>query len=157
MPNTDILPDFDFEIDKYSLDEELVNQVNEFAIIGDKLAEAEHKVRVYEQKEKEIRSRLILEVHAGDHDDHFDGKPTAQSIEAFFRINEDHINAKRLLIKAQKKADALRQRVFSCQAKRSALELLVKLFLTGYYTSDNNVIDNKPKNRKRRTRRNQGE
>jgi len=145
--------EFDTEIDKFNLDEELMQQVSQFGMIGDALTEAEHRVRVCEQKEKEIRSKIILEVHQGIHDDHFDGKPTAQGIEAFFRVQEDHIHSKRAMIKAQKRADDCRQKIFGSNHKRNALELLVKLYLTGYYGSGNNESTEPVSDRKRHKRR----
>lgn len=129
----------DTEINPHALHDELVEQANTFAYYSKKKAHAEAKVRRAEEKVKVTRSEICLEV-AKD----FEGtlglnkeggtiKPTAPMMEAYYRTDPRHREAKKELHDAEYQLGLMNTAVFSLQMKKMSLENLVRLAGMEYF------------------------
>lgn len=128
--------DADIAIDPNYLDAEFLNHASVFMKYAKESAWANKQVKICEEKIKLIRSRLIKEVTEDPEECLGKGiKATAPTIEAYYRDHEDHIRAKRELIEATYYADLLQNAVFAFQARKTALENLVRLYGQEYFSS----------------------
>lgn len=123
--------DFDYEaeikINKHRLDRECITHAKKHMHIADLAAQASAAAARAEEKVKVIRSEIIMETIAKG------GKPTGAVIEATYRTDKRHKKAKEDFIDAQETAQLLNEGVLAFRARRSSLERLVQLRLSGYY------------------------
>lgn len=132
----------DVEIDCNQLDVEWLLLPQLISSYGRALAEANSRLRKAEQKEKMVRSELIL--LAGEKGEKVLGagvKPTAQSIEAYFRSHPDHIAAKEELLAAAEEAEMLQNAFNAINSKKPALENLSRLYLANYFSTPRDPRD----------------
>ncbi len=126
----------DVNINPGELDVEWLKQATLYAKYSQLAPDANDRVRKLEQKLKVIRSQLILE--ASEKGEEILGKgvkPTGQPIEAYYRTHEKHIEAKKELFEAMYEAEMINNALFSLQQKKTALENLTKLVLSGYFAA----------------------
>jgi len=131
--------EFDFEndvsIDHDALEVEWLRQPSLHAIYSRKLVEANDRLRKAEQRMKMVRSDLILE--ANEDPDKYLGKgikPTAPIVEAYYRTHEDHEAAKKKFFEAQYEVEMFQNAINALNTKKQALENLVKLYMSGYFS-----------------------
>jgi len=126
----------DVNINPDELDIEWLKQATLYAKYSKLAPDANDRVRRLEQKVKVIRSQLILE--ASEKGEEILGKgvkPTGQPIEAYYRTHEKHIEAKKELFEAMTEAEMINNALFALQQKKTALENLTRLVLSGYFST----------------------
>ena len=124
----------DLEIDPDALDVECLRHSTLAGRYSRMQADADEKVRRYEERVKVVRSELILK--ANEDPDKTLGKgisATAPRVEAYYRTHPDHIKVKRILNKAQHEADILRGVVFALVGKKEMLDVLSRLAQIEYF------------------------
>ncbi len=130
--------EFDFESDlrtnKNRLDEEWLDFPYKMQRWTELAADADAAAKDAHEEVKQVRSIIILELetkanNAGEK------MPTGQIIEANYRTDKRHKKAKRVLIEAERIKAQLEGTVTSMRAKRSQLENLVTLYLSGYFSA----------------------
>lgn len=126
----------DVGIDPGELDVEWLKQATLYAKYAQLAPDANDRVRKLEQKLKVIRSQLILEASEKGEEVLGKGvKPTGQPIEAYYRTNQEHIETKKELFEAMREAEMINNALFALQQKKTALENLTKLVLSGYFAA----------------------
>lgn len=138
------MPEYDFQgdlaIDEDSLDQEWVNQPQLMMKYSALSVVAQDNVRKLEERLKIIRSELILE--ANDPDSGVLDKINQQTVEAYYRDHKRHKRAKQMLFDAMLEAEMLQNAVFAFQARKLALENLVRLHGQNYFgTPNTGVLD----------------
>lgn len=126
----------DLAIDPDYLDAEFMNHPTVFMKYAAASARASKKAKMAEERLKTLRSQLIKD--ANENPDGTLGKgikANAQIVEAFYRCDEDYKKAKKAMIEAQFEADLLNNAVFAFQARKSALENLVRLHGQEYFST----------------------
>lgn len=126
--------DFDYEldtaIDKHHLDKELEVQHSLFM----KYSKLSKKAKeIFDDKweaVKKIRSKIIKEIKEDD------PKATAQLIEAGYRTDERHIEAKGEMIEAEYQYGILDGAVMSLHQRKASLQGLIKLYLNEYWADE---------------------
>ena len=119
----------DLAIDPLELDEEWLTQSGKYMKYSELLADAEKEMKQAQENTKVTRSRLIRECKEND------SKATAQIIESYYREHDDHISAKNAQIEAEYKVSMLSNAVFAFTHRRKALENLVQLHISNYFSS----------------------
>ena len=128
----------DVEIDPGALDVEWIRHPALYAKYAELAADANDTLKRAEQGLKVLRSELSLEIKERD------SKATAAMIEAEYRCNKEHIQAKEDYFKAAYDAEMLQNALFALNAKKAALENLVKLHAANYFagpTEPRNLLD----------------
>lgn len=124
----------DVNIDINSLDKEWLDLPFLLAEYGERCANAKRKMLKAEEKVKTIRSEIILDVARNPDVLGPNVKPTAPNIEAYYRDHPDHQDAKDELINSTHNHEVIQSAVFALQAKKQALENLVKLHGMDYFS-----------------------
>lgn len=117
------------KINPHKLDKEWLEHAIKFQTWAEMAADADADAKHCEEKVKTIRSEIIKSLAEGGK------KPTGQIIEAEYRTNQEYKEAKQDLIEAEHTRDILDNAVSAFRARRSALENLVQLHLSGYFSS----------------------
>lgn len=126
----------DLEIDPDFLDAEWLNHPKLFMKYAKESARANAAAKLAEEKVKIIRSELSRD--ATDDPDRCLGKgvkPTVTAIESYYRGQGEHKKAKKEWVDACYYADLLAGAVSAFQARKLALENLVKLHGQNYFAS----------------------
>lgn len=134
--------DEDLTIDPDALDVEWLRQPQLYFDYARQSAEAEDALKRAEQSMKVIRSELVLE--ASDPDSGVLGKgikPTAPTVEAYYRNHPKHQAAKERFFKASFEAEMLRNAVFAFTQRKVALENMVRLHGSGYFSGPSEPRD----------------
>lgn len=119
--------ELDTEIDKNHLDEELECQHSLFMKYS-KLSKLAKRVYDFKWEEvKKIRSRIIKEIKTED------AKATVQIIEAGYRTDERHIEAKKEMIEAEYQWNIMDGAVMSLHQRKASLQNLIQLYLNEYW------------------------
>jgi hypothetical protein len=124
----------DISIDPESLDLEWLRHSNKFMKYSKLKAEAKRDLDKAKEKKKTIRSQLILEARKGG-ENLIGCKPTDSSVEAWYRTQDEYIEAIEELADAEYEFNILEGAVFAFQNRKTALENLVKLMLAGYFAA----------------------
>lgn len=144
----------DIKIDLHALDREWLNLPFQIAEYGEKCAKAKKKMLKSQEKVKTIRSEIVLEVNRNPNLMGKGQKATGVNVEAYYRDHPDHQDAKVESIQAEHDYDVLQGAVFAFQAKKQALENLVKLHGMDYFSEphvkDDEVTTEARKSRKRK-------
>jgi hypothetical protein len=119
----------DISIDKHRLDREFVTHPKKHMKYARLAAQATREEARAHERVKVIRSEIVTEILAEG------GKPTAQVIEARYRTDKRHIEAKEDLIKAQETAQLLNEAVIAFRHRKNSIEGLARLHESGYYSS----------------------
>lgn len=124
----------DIRIDENDLKSEWLNIAFQIAEYGEKAADAKRSLLKAEEQVKTVRSTTVLAV--GKNPDLLGPgvKPTAVNVEAYYRTARAYKEAKNVFIEAQHEFDVLNGAVYAFQAKKQALESLVKLFGMSYFS-----------------------
>jgi hypothetical protein len=131
--------EFDYEkdlhIDPNYLDAEFLNHSSVFMRYGKESAGANKALKLAEEKVKTIRSQVIKALkESGD-------KFTETTLEAAYRLDPDYLVAKQEYIEASYDADLLINAVYAFQARKVALENLVRLHGQQYFSTPNEPRD----------------
>ncbi len=123
--------DFDFEndisIDEDALDDEWLVQANLFWKYSQALVFARKELRDLHEEVKVTRSKIVKELKSDNK------KITGPEIEAGYRTDQRHIDAKEAMIEAEFKVDLLEVALNSIREKRYAISDLVKIKLGEMY------------------------
>lgn len=126
----------DLRIDSTALDVEWLNQANIFMRYAEELAHAERVLGRAHEHVKVIRSELILEIqHRGTvtiNDQEVKVK-NADMVEAAYRTDTRHQEAKREMAIAEHDVNILRSAVSAFRMRKDALENLVRLYGQQYF------------------------
>lgn len=141
----------DCKIDSHNLEEELVKQPVLMGYYSEQLAIASKYVSYLEEEKKWMRSTLILEASKGG-EKLIGCKPTAPSIEAWYRTQDDYTEIVDELIEAEFKKNVLDGAVKSMVDRKKSLEKLCELFQHDYY-SEVDTKSNRDRPRKRTKRK----
>ena len=141
--NAPVLPrgeEFDIEadlaIDPDFLDAEFLNHPAVFMRYARESAKANKAAKQAEETVKLVRSELTNMANIDPDACLGKGvKPTVTAVEAFYRQHEDHKKAKEVWVEACYMADLLSNAVFAFQARKSALENLVRLHGQNYFST----------------------
>lgn len=118
----------DISINKHKLDREFVTHSKKHMRYAELAARASAAAARAHEKVKVIRSEIITEILAEG------GKPTAQVMEARYRTDKRHKEAKDELIRAEETAQLLNEAVLAFRARKTSLENLARLHMSGYYS-----------------------
>lgn len=125
--------EFDYEndlhIDPDFLDAEFLNHPLVFMKYAKASARANKEAREAEERVKTLRSELIRDAKESGE------KYTETTLEAYYRNDEDYQAAKQDWIDKTYHADILNNAVFAFQARKTALENLVRLHGQEYFSS----------------------
>jgi hypothetical protein len=119
----------DIRIDKHRLDREFVTHPKKHMKYARLAAQATAALTRAEENVKIIRSEIITELLAKG------TKPTGQVIEATYRTDERHKEAKDEWIEAQETASILNEAVIAFRHRKNSLENLAQLHVSGYFSS----------------------
>jgi hypothetical protein len=132
MPRSDAeetIYEDDIRIDKHRLDREFVTHPKKHMKYASLAAQASAALARAEENVKIVRSEIITELLAKG------TKPTGQVIEATYRTDERHKEAKDEWIRAQETAQLLNEAVIAFRHRKNSLENLAQLHISGYYSS----------------------
>ena len=122
--------DFDFEsdvkIDPNFLDAEFLQHPGRFLKYSLAAAKANKALRLAEERVKTVRSIIVRREKESN------PKHTETTLEAAYRVNPEYREAKSDYVDASFKADTFNNVVFVMQARKAALENLVRLHGQGY-------------------------
>jgi len=125
--------EFDYEkdlsIDPNYLDAEFLNHSIRFMKYAQESAKANKAAKIAEENVKTVRSIIINEAKKSD------VKYTESTLEAHYRTHDDYIKAKDEWIEATFYADLCTNAVFAMQARKTALENLVRLHGQEYFSN----------------------
>jgi len=121
----------DLEINPHFLDAEWLDQSRRYMKYAKALAHANKAKAQAEERVKTLRSELVNEAKGTEA-----GK-NAATLEAFYRTDEDYKEAKRAFIDASLNADLINGAVFAFQMRKVALENMVRMALSEYYSEPN--------------------
>lgn len=127
----------DVEIDPFNLDAEVLSYprlVGQYAALA---AEANKAAKLAEEKVKTLRSELVKEANTVDNILGKGVKPTVQTIEAYYRTDEDYKEAKQAMIEAQFEADIMNGCVSAINSKRYMLSESLRLISMEYFSTPN--------------------
>lgn len=122
----------DLEIDVDDLEREWLEQPLRYSKYARLYADAEARVRFFEEQLKTIRSKYTLEAWTRDH---IGTKLSAQSVEAWFRTQPRFLAVKKKWQRAMHVADILRNAMFAFQMRKTALEKVTDLRFGEFYSS----------------------
>ena len=117
----------DVKINEFELEKEWLNQPNLYMKYAEACAQAEAEMLEAHEAIKVRRSELIQECKEDN------PKATAPEIEAYYRTDDEHKELKTKWIEAQHNFRILEAAVKSLYMRKSALENLVRMSLSGYY------------------------
>lgn len=132
----------DLEINPNFLDAEFLNHSQVFMKYAKESARANKTAKLAHEKVKTLRSQLIKV--ANEDPDNCLGKgikPIAVNVEAYFRDHATYKRLKQEWIEATYDADLLTNAVFAFQARKVALENLVRLHGQQYFSTPNEPRD----------------
>lgn len=121
--------DKDLHIDPNYLDAEFLNHAQIFMKYCRESARANKAAKIAEEKVKTTRSELIKQAKESGE------KYTETTLEAYYRLDPKYVAAKTEWINATFYADLLVNAVFAFQARKSALENLVRLHGQEYFST----------------------
>lgn len=122
----------DMEINEFELEKEWLNQANLYMKYADAAAQAEAEMLEAHEDVKVCRSELIQECKEDN------PKATGPEIEAYYRTDKNHQELKQTWIEAQTNFRLLDSAVKAMYMRKSALENLVRMTLSGYYGEPDN-------------------
>lgn len=122
----------DLEIDKYSLDSECVGQPQKFMAWSEKMAEATAERDRADQNLEVVKAQVEQAVRK-DPDAFGLDKVTEGSIKSAVTIHPEVQEANERWIQAKYNASILMSAKDAMEQRRSMLEILIKLFLSGYW------------------------
>lgn len=130
-------PVFDYEADLYIdpnfLDAEWLNHANVFMRYSAESARAKKAASFADEKVKTLRSQLVKAANEDPDGTLGKGiKATAPNVEAYYRDHPKYQQAKKDWIEAVYYADLMDSAIYAFQARKSALENLVRLQGQGY-------------------------
>ncbi len=129
----------DVKIDPTSLELEWLDQAELSVKYGKEWSVLRKKVALLDEQVKVIRSKLIRE--AWEFPDKCLGqgiKPADQKVEAYYRTHKKHRKLKQELIEAQEELDLVEVAKNEISfTRKSALENLVKLYISDYFAGPN--------------------
>lgn len=137
----------DIKIDKDRLEHELMRQASLYLQYSEDHA---HKIRFRDKCKNHLKvvwAELNLQIHKNWRKE-FDAKPNAQAVEAWIVSHKKHKKATMELIKAEEQVNLSDAIKWAFAQRKSALEGLVTLIVTGYY-SEPNPKGNKKSNARR--------
>jgi hypothetical protein len=119
----------DLHIDEKQLDIEILEQTDKAIRYAKNWVECKRRFMQAEEKVKVIRSLLIKRAHEKpDTCLGYNVKPTAMTVEAYYRTNQKYIAAKEKLVQAQYELDLAEiAKNEMCYTRKTMLENLVKL------------------------------
>lgn len=132
----------DMSIDPNYLDAEFLQHPILHARYAEMSAQANRDVKEADEVVKTLRSQLVRD--ANNDPDGCLGKgikATAPVVEAFYRNDPEYQAAKQEWIEATYRADRLNDIMYAIGARKSALENLVKLYSSEYYSSPREPMD----------------
>ena len=115
--------------ERYFLDAEFLNHAEIFMKYAKASAQASREAKYAEERVKTLRSEIIRDEKRDN------PKHTETTLEAAYRNDSEYKEAKAECIEAQFKADLLANAVYAFQARKVALENLVRLHGQEYYSS----------------------
>jgi hypothetical protein len=121
----------ELEIDKYALDTECLDQPRRFMVWSEQLATASAERDRTEQQRKIIEAQVEQKIRGNP--DAYGGKLTEAGIKSHITINSEVIDAQKAEIDASYRVNVLLSAKQAFEQRRSMLENLVKLFLSGYW------------------------
>lgn len=122
----------DLHIDPNFLDAEWLNIANTIMKYSAESARAKKYASFAEERVKTLRSQLVKEANNNPSVMGKDVKATAPNVEAYYRDDEKYKEVKAEWIEAVYYADLMQNAVYAFQAKKAALENLVRLQGIGY-------------------------
>ncbi len=140
----------DVKINDQALDLEWLDQAELAIKYGAEWSRLRKKVAILDENVKVTRSELISKVWLKPEKYLKGVKPTAQTVEAFYRNHKKHKKAKDLFLEAQEELDmaeiAKNEIAFT---RKAALENMVKLYASDYFAGPNVPRDLKVERKKR--------
>jgi len=125
----------DMHIDENSLDIEWLEQADLAVQWGKYYTECEEQFQRADENVKIVRSELILEINKNPEEFLGSGiKPTDTKVEAAYRVDKRHVEAKERWLKAKKKlgdAEIIKNEITF--TRKSALENMVKLHSADWF------------------------
>ena len=119
----------DLQIDPHYLDAEFMNHPVLFMKYAQESARANKAAKEAEENVKTVRSIIINDAKKSE------VKYTESTLEAHYRTHPDYIEAKDISVEATFYADLCTNAVFAMQARKSALENLVRLHGQEYFST----------------------
>lgn len=132
----------DVKINPARLDIECLRQAELMSRYGAVLTDAKDNLRRAHQHLKLTRSKLVLMAKKGQAETGCGTKKPSDSVcEAFYRTHPEHESAVEKHIEAQKEEEDIQQAVYSIVARKTSLELLIKLLSMEYFASPSEPYD----------------
>ena len=128
MPDTKLDYERDVRIDADSLDVEWLNQAALGLRYSKNAAYMKRLAAKAEERVKVVRAELVAQVNASPVKLTGKEKPTSADIEAYYRTQPEHLEAKQELLNAQYEADYAQMAHMEISlSRKTALEMLVRL------------------------------
>ena len=124
----------DLKIDKYSLDEELVNQPSLFMKWAEEYVFALERRDKAKEKLDIVKAEIDADIRNNPKDYGFDGKVTEAGISACIIQQEGYSKVNSELIEANKEVNIYAAAKEAMGHKKSSLAKLVELYLTDYWS-----------------------
>jgi len=135
----DVEHDFDFEadvsIDPFHLDAEVLGYPRLVSQYAGLAAEANRDAKQASERVKTLRSELVKEAWADPTVLGKGVKPTVQTVEAYYRNDEDYQAAKEEFIEAEYEADIINGVVDAIRSKRYMLDGSLRLISLEFFSS----------------------
>ena len=144
----------DVQIDRHDLEGEWLRLPTLIMLYSEAAAEAKEDLLKADEKVKTVRSQLLLQVAKTPEILGSGVKPTESNKEAYYRDHVLYKEAKEDHINAQFEFDTINGAVFAIQAKKTALEGMVKLFGMGYFSDMDDGIDSEIRENRKQKRQN---
>lgn len=144
----------DVQIDRHDLGGEWLRLPTLIMLYSEAAAEAKEDLLKADEKVKTVRSQLLLQVAKTPEILGIGVKPTESNKEAYYRDHVLYKEAKEDHINAQFEFDTINGAVFAIQAKKGALEGMVKLFGMGYFSDMDDGIDSEIRENRKQKRQN---
>lgn len=121
----------DLEIDKYALDTECLDQARQFMVWSEGLADAMAERDRIEQKTKVMEAQTEQSIR--NNPEGYGGKLTEAGIKSYVITNPEVMQIREESIEATHKVNIIMAAKQAMEQRRSMLENLVKLYLSGYW------------------------
>ena len=121
------------EIDEHNLEGEWTKQPKLFWRWAGEAANARHEVDKMKAALEIARTEIDLEVRSGPEKFGIEGKLTENVVKAIVVQSSVYISAERKVLKAKHRHDIVSALVSALEQRKSALENLVRLYLSSYY------------------------
>ncbi len=146
----------ELHINKFKLDEELVNIAMQLQDYGEQHSEAVKRKDKQKLKLEVLEAELQTELRKNWQELGFDKAPTVAQADSFIKTNEKYQKESDKLVDISSEVSYNAATLTALQAKRSALGNLVQLFLTNYWSDQSlsaesvNVLNERMNNSGRR-------